>query len=388
MSQRFTRDGGPELERHLENVCTLVLERVRSVLPSNRLQALVLGGGYGRGEGGVLKTPDGDQPYNDLEFYVFVSGSRLLAERRFRAALYQVGEELSPRAGLHVEFKIDSRARLRHSPVSMFSYDLISGHRVVFGPPNVFQRCEHHLDARQIPIDDATRLLFNRCTGLLLAREVLACDTLGPNQADFVGRNLAKAKLALGDAVLTLRREYNWSCLVRQERVAELCAEKFPPPAPKPDWLRKLQGYHRAGASFKLHPDRTTTPVEQLRSEHEQLSTFAHEVWLWIENRRLALSFSAAREYATAQINKCGGTNPFRNCLLNLNTFGWRGLADQLRWRYPRERLFNSLPLLLWNGEVSQEPEILRHLQRELQSEASDWPGLVQAYKQIWPRFG
>ena len=47
-----------------------------------------LGGGYGRGEGGVLRSPESgeDQPYNDLEFYVFTRGSALIAERRFRRA--------------------------------------------------------------------------------------------------------------------------------------------------------------------------------------------------------------------------------------------------------------------------------------------------------------
>ena len=57
-------------------------------------------------------------------------------------------------------------------------------------------------------------------------------------------------------------------------------------------------------------------------------------------------------------------------------------------WRYPRERLLNALALLLWNGEASNEPEIVRHLQRQLSTSAVDWPGFVAAYKQIWPQYG
>ena len=67
----------------------------------------------------------------------------------------------------------------------------------------------------------------------------------------------------------------------------------------------------------------------------------------------------------------------------------WEGLTEsEVASRYPRERLFNSLPLLLWNGEVSREPEIQRHLQRQLRSTASDWTGLVAAYKEIWSGYG
>ena len=86
----------------------------------------------------------------------------------------------------------------------MFSYDLVSAHRVITGGSDVFDECRHHEDATRIPAIEATRLLFNRCTGLLLAREILAKKRLSEHDADFVQRNIAKAKLALGDAVLTV----------------------------------------------------------------------------------------------------------------------------------------------------------------------------------------
>src|ERR1041385_3008569 len=128
---RFTRDGSDELERHLERACQKVLASIRRIIPPHRLQGIALGGGYGRGEGGVLKTAVGDQPYNDLEFYVFARGQRLLNERRFGPRLRELGEPLTPQDGVHVEFKDDSLAHLREGPVTMFSYDLVSGHRAL-----------------------------------------------------------------------------------------------------------------------------------------------------------------------------------------------------------------------------------------------------------------
>src|SRR5581483_5484719 len=221
---RFTLDGSDALEAHLAGLCDKVLAEVRSLVPAHKLEALVLGGGYGRGQGGVLKTSSGDLPYNDLEFYVFLRGNRLINERTHGAALRELGERLSPDAGLHVEFKVDSLARFRRSPVTMFSYDIVSGNRVLFfgkhptsniqhptsndsarepldvgcsmldvGCSPVFKGCEHHLDPARIPLSEATRLLFNRCTGLLLAKEFLRAGRLPVDRADFIGRNLAKA---------------------------------------------------------------------------------------------------------------------------------------------------------------------------------------------------
>ncbi|MEY2466177.1 MAG: hypothetical protein QOD03_698 [Verrucomicrobiota bacterium] len=437
--QRFTLDGNDALEKRLDQLCQKVLAEVQSLIPSHKLEALVLGGGYGRGQGGVLKTADGDQSYNDLEFYVFLRGNRVLNERRYHRALQQLGERISPEAGLHVEFKVDSLARLRKSPVTMFSYDLVSGHRVLWtgaknekhrtsniehptpneanadnldversmlnvrcSPP--FSNCKHHLDAGNIPLSEATRLLFNRCTGLLLAKELLNTAHLTTEQADFIGRNLAKAQLALGDTVLCALGQYHWSCLERRERLKQLALNwntehplgQFHDPILKngpsessafqsPSWFTEVRKHHAAGVEFKLHPQQILKSLEEFQEEHRELSALALKIWLWIENRRLNQQFSSAHDYAFNPIAKCNGTPVWRNLLLNVKTFGVPSLFGGLSNRYPRERLLNSLALLLW--DEPKDLRVRRHLQNQLRTTASDWQSFVTAYKSVWPSF-
>ena len=119
ISLRFTIDGSDALEARLRAICDQVSAGIEAIVPPRKVEAVVLGGGYGRGEGGVLRTETGDQPYNDIEFYVFVHGARLWNERKYGASLCALGERLST-AGLHVEFKLDSLERLRRMPISMF----------------------------------------------------------------------------------------------------------------------------------------------------------------------------------------------------------------------------------------------------------------------------
>src|SRR5947199_6504474 len=107
----------------------------------------------------------------------------------------------------------------------MFYYDLVSGHRLVHGTDEWLGQCEHHRAAHRIPLHEATRLLMNRCSGLLFAQERLARVPFSAEDADFVGRNLAKAKLAFGDVVLAMRGQYHWSCRERQKRLKKLAAE-------------------------------------------------------------------------------------------------------------------------------------------------------------------
>jgi hypothetical protein len=347
---RFTRDGSDELERQLDRICKEVLAGVRRIFPADELVGLALGGGYGRGEGGVLKLASGDQPYNDLEFYIFACGPSWWNEHRYSGALHHLAEELSRTVGIEVEFKITSLARLRRSTPSMFFYDLVLGHCWLMGDDSLFDGCEHHRHARQIPVSEATRLLMNRCSGLLFARERLEHESFTAADADFVCRNIAKAKLALGDAVLTVHRQYHWSCVERHQRLREFFAKENQP------WSDRVLKNHAGGVEFKLHPHRSSDSRDELAREHRQLCELAAEVWLWVENRRLGQSFRSIGEYALASINKFPDTSPRRNLLTNLKVFGPAAIASRHRLRHPREKIINALALLLWNDDQTVCP--------------------------------
>jgi rhamnosyltransferase len=382
-TSRFTIDGGEALERELECLCRKISSAVRHLVPEPVLDGLVLAGGYGRGEGGVLAAGDHERPYNDLEFYVFVRGNRLLGEWWYQTGLRALGEELSLDAGLHVEFKVDSLPCLRSRPVSMFSHDLVSGHKIMHGSGRIFEGCEHHLSPVAIPLSEATRLLFNRCTGLLLARELLVAKEVTAGAVDFVRRNIAKAALACGDALLVTRGLYHSSCRERHQRLLDLDAGDFP-------GLREfaaIQRLHASGMEFKLHPNLRAVPREELEHEHALISGAARAVWLWVESRRLGREFASPRHYCEWPLAKCPEQSRWHNRVLNWRSFGLRAAVGPRGGRYPRERLLNSLPLLLWDPESSRA-ELRRHLQSELMTPASDWKDWVRTYKTVWPSYG
>ncbi|WP_395747677.1 hypothetical protein [Prosthecobacter sp.] len=340
MSARFTIDGSASLEQHLAVTCTHVRAGVERLIPRHKLEGLVLAGGYGRGEGGVLREGMRDLPYNDLEFFVFVSGSTFLNDRHYKAALHRLGESLSPAVGIDVEFKILSLSRLRRSPVSMFYYDLVMGHRWIIGDDSLFSGCDHHRDASRIPLHEATRLLFNRCSGLLFAAERLSQETFTSADADFVGRNLAKAQLALGDVVLAIAKSYHWSCLERHRRL-QVIAESD----------TQLITHHAAGVAFKLHPTRSTKTRVELAAEHASLSHLAQTIFLRLENQRLGIHCSTPADYVANSSNKCPEVPLWRNLLIRLRN---RGLPLSPA-RYPREHLLHELVTLLWTNRDADQ---------------------------------
>jgi hypothetical protein len=378
---RFTLDGSELLERRLEDLCDQIAEAVRASIPPTRLEGVALGGGYGRGEGGVLQTAEGEAPYNDLEFYVFLRGSTLVNERRYYPALHKASADWSSRSGVDVEFKIASLATLRSAPATMFYYDLVSAHRWLIGNDQLLAGCEHHSNSSLIPLSEATRLLLNRCSGLLFSADLLGREQFGAEAADFTGRNLAKAQLALGDVVLAVHRQYHWSSLERHGRL-----QRFPTSEGLP-WLDAVRTHHAAGVAFKLHPTRSAETRERLSERHRELVKLAAEIWLWLEAKRLGRRFRSMEDYALSSVNKCPETHPLKNSLIQLRTFRAPEWFRSKPWRYPRERLLESLALLLFDADALSAEQRLQAVSLRLGVSLATLPAAVASYRQLWNRF-
>ncbi len=374
---RYTIDGSAALENHLHRTCEKIAAGLRGLLPEAKLEAVLLGGGYGRGEGGVLRTPLGDQPYNDLEFYVCLRGNRHLNEKLHGRALHVLGEILTPQAGIEVEFKITSLRELAAKPVNMFTYDLVSGHRWLIGHPGLLDDCLHHRDGGQIPLSEATRLLMNRCTGLLFAQERLQRPNFTPGDADFTRRNIAKAELALGDAVLVRYGQYHWSARERHRWLERIAHTEGTP------WLHELCRLHARGVDFKFHPERSVSPRETLAAQHSDVKRLALQTWLWLETRRLRVPFNSPVHYVEHPARKSEVAR-LRNTLVNFKIFGASVARSADGLRHPRERVLHALVLLLWEPNAVINPVNRSRLQSELRTDATTFPALVAAYRGVW----
>jgi hypothetical protein len=161
-------------------------------------------------------------------------------------------------------------------------------------------------------------------------------------------------------------------------------------PAAQPPGFDEIVSHHAYGVAFKLRPQSFTQSPYEFEQEHQRVSSLALDLWLWLESRRLHQPFASPVEYASRGILKCPDSTSWRNYLLNLRTFGVSALANPMALRYPRERLLNSLALLLWeqDGSDQNDADTVRNLQQQLLTNADDWSGLVAAYKRFWPSYG
>lgn len=259
----------------------------------------------------------------------------------------------------------------------MFSYDLVEGHRWLLGHENLLHDCTHHRRAGQIPLFESTRLLVNRLSGMLFTAERLAPGITTEDDADYVGRNLAKAQLALGDAILAALGKYHWSCRARDERFQSLEVLELSP------WMTSLRRHHADGVQFKLHPIRHAIGHDRLHAQLADLRVLGAIVWLWLENRRLGTSFYSTLDYALSSTCKHPESPIWKNVLLNLRAFESGCGLGHRPFRNPHERLLHALTLLLWES-VDSDKAVLHRVQGELQSEDRTQRQLVQSYQLLW----
>ena len=351
MAPVFSRAGSPKFDRWMADRLEDLAGDVQSTLAGN-LVALVLGGGYGRGEGAVVHGSGGERPYNDLDLIVIVNRrpgvARLLApvSRRHEHAL-----------GIAVDF---SRA-LTVGDVEQWEHrlrwhELYHGHRVLSGEPGIVVDHAPREIASPVPLREASRLLVNRGAGLVWARRVVSGLAPAPDR-DFVRRNAYKALLAVGDAYLIAAGVLAPRHAGRQELLHSLTSQ-----LPANAAARVLECY-AAALAFKFEPD--TMPTERVE---EDLMRQANELWagafLHVESQRHGRSFDALTDYArwSGPREPAPATRWLRNFASNLR-FG------QLSIRAPQDPLYSQVASL-----ITADPA------------TPDWPARSAAFLRRWEK--
>jgi hypothetical protein len=328
----FALRGSPAFNRQLhEDLSSITLDVAAAIGPA--VEGLVLGGGYGRGEGGVVVVDGVERPYNDFDLFLFVKPRVRMRE----VALDRVLQPHALRLGIHVDVSRPIRlAEVADWPPALIWMDLLEGHTVLAGPPDLLACRAPAWLGRPLPSVEALRLLLNRGAGLMWAMRVVR-QAEAPPDPDFVRRNAYKAALALGDALLILHGRYRSRCEGR-DAVFEGLADDLPD-------VRALDvaGYHREGLAFKFRPD-LAPRAAWTKPDLEALCRAYIRVFLAVESRRHGIRLADPRSYAAWR----GRREPVDGGVKRLAWNAARNALDRrVSLRAPRERLYPDLPGLV-----------------------------------------
>ena len=261
--RRYTALPCPALEAELD--CALAeLATAIDALQPPKLATVILGGGYGRDEGGILHTPSGDRLYNDLDFFVFAQD----ATRQERLQIDQTLASLVPQWSEKLQVAVDFGPAKNLSDLpkvarTLMYQELLRGWKPVWGKIDLSSHISA-LPADELPVTEAMRLLLNRGMGLLLAGERLDTNS---EDSDFIVRNMHKTLLGCGDALLIANGQYAWSAAERLAAIQNLARQ-----GSLPDDF--LVGYETA-CHYKQEP------IPRLPGNPWEFWRRCRQFWLW-----------------------------------------------------------------------------------------------------------
>ena len=198
VAPRWTLAGAAELEARVTRDLTQISDAAERVLGRD-LRALLLVGGYARGEGGAERRQGSWAPHNDYDLLAVTARGGL----RGASAARRFSEVWTQRLGLHVDLTPVPLARLLDPPRTLFWLDVTAGGaRTLAGDPSLLSAMPW-FTPRDVPFEEAGRLLMNRAVGLALSR------LAGWDEEPVVrARHVHKAVLACGDALLFAADQY------------------------------------------------------------------------------------------------------------------------------------------------------------------------------------
>ncbi|MBM3289490.1 MAG: hypothetical protein FJY92_04995, partial [Candidatus Hydrogenedentes bacterium] len=302
------------------------------------LVALVLGGGYGRSEGAVVRVDGIERAYNDLDLFVVVQNKSDAALGNL-AELSRAYEKVF---GVHVDFaRPVSIGDVRRWPRWLMWADAVNGHEVLCGPADVFaSNAPAHLRL-PLPAIEGLKLLLNRGAGLLMAMRMQA-GVGAAHDADFPRRNYQKCALALGDALLMAYGRYTTPYRGRDAAFADLCAAR-----PEVASLDIADLYARA-LEFKFAPDDVGRAQPDAAALRGLAGTWC-KVVLAVESKRTGRRWNTIEDYAAwtgiREKDEHALAKVARNVVRNVR-YGAIG------WKHPREGLYRALPALLRADKV------------------------------------
>jgi hypothetical protein len=381
---RYTLRGSPNVERHIGATIARAAGLVAKSFPRHDYRALVLLGGYGRGEGGVIRDRGEERPHNNLDFLLITPMLGALRQTALKKKLDDVLAPIVRDEGIGIDTGVISEFELRRAPGRVIWFDLRWGHRTILGDAALIPSLDP-LVANDIEMDDVHHLLVNRASLLVINDAVVERGITSDLHARFILKHLMKSIIGHGDAFLFTRGRYHASYLEKQLRMREFSsvvpglAELYEMAAEfrfEPNYDRPIRSDL---APFAMHVRHVLARVhlefERFRSGNPRC-TFAGHVERVLCNHQESNSFpiDPKQFYRMWKYGRHGHVDPSLSPTI----------AKAIRQSHPRKVLAAALPAVL-HGSNNDE---MRLVQRILGADACTTHALRQAYLRYWATHG
>lgn len=293
---RYTVQEDPRIDAKIQGDLNLIRREILGLLGRDA-KAILLAGGFGRGEGGVIVSDESVEIVNDYDIIILLEAASLWRYLRlfwkFDEPIDALASGLAQRLGLkQVDLVLRPLSYFEGPlPLAIENYEVKNGHQLLFGHKDP---CDLMPDwcAEDIPLFEGTWLFRNRGLGLLIAACYLDCEgqVSQANQKNFI-IECNKAQMAIGDSCLLLKQRYHWSYAERLKRIHAVSLADVPlGQAISRNYIDALEN--------KLQPDFQRFYARDPRLWWTEIATLFDDFYRYFESRRLGVEIGDWLQYA------------------------------------------------------------------------------------------
>ena len=338
--RRYTVKGGDEVETLVKDILYDVTEAVDKNIDPKQCHALLLMGGYGKGEGGVLLIDGKERLHNNIDF-LLVSKNR--NTKKLHKSLESIFSKISEKYSIGIDFSVISDKKLKRSPPLMIWHDLYYGHETLLGDPDYIKNLPLN-NPDDIPESAVLELIRNRLSLLVINEWLLDNNSiLNDHLKKAFIRHVMKAIIGLGDALLYFLGRYHFSYVEKLKRIKT-----------HPDIPENLKKLYEKAANFRFQPSYDEYMSVDLLQWQNEIKKQLQQIHLKCETIRLKNPNLSWDNYLDENLNNLSlrPTKQKLKGLINLpKTFLGNNLKQKLAFLLysPKERLNLILPLALYD---------------------------------------
>jgi hypothetical protein len=376
--------GSAEVESRITALVAEAARAVEQAISPDTYRALVLIGGYGRGEGGVEWRGGQEYPHNNLDFLLILKDEAATKQIAMKEMLDQILNRLGQRHGIGMDLGMITTGRLKNAPGLVMWHDMRFGHKTLLGDatfvPSLTQFSPERIDPA-----DIRNLLVNRGTLLLINQMLLDKGTLSADESRTIVRHAMKAIIGYGDALLFAYGAYHWSYAEKQRRMA--ARQEIP---------EAFRALYNQAIEFRFRPDYTPYQATDLAAWVRNLIAVLEPVHLTCEAKRLQAPTLTWEGYSNLAFRHTlhedlGSPRSLARktlrMLQSLPALPHADLVTQLGYRCGGWR--GALPVLFPVIAYDlPQPEFRKRARLLLEAENDSLPALRRAYLRSWASYG
>ena len=259
---RYTKYSG-KVDNYVGEKINLIVDEIKKKIPG--LYAIIVMGGFGRGEGAVEIVNKKPRMINDFDLYIITKKQisddyleKLAAKCSKKIGVGGIAhpegfeKEYNFKDFFHIDIHCLPKGKLKYLPPTIRYYEMKHSAMVIYGDKKIVNELPK---IKKIPKPEALRVIMNRMVLLLMASSpefIKNPELMTKDQKGIMAYYTAKSYCTITEALLIFSNNFEPTYTARGKKLYEIYEDKFPTLAQQiPDLHKKVKQF----TNYKFKPD-------------------------------------------------------------------------------------------------------------------------------------